>query len=310
MYLDIGGCCDAVSQRVNGPIEREFWDATVGEEWTHYAYTLEPEFGDATVYIDGSEVLYREGPTSAIADMVQFWIGSATDGGNPFGGRLDDFIIADNALDFAEIDQLYSEGVEAVFGDRPEPDVYTPVGAEMNLADLDADPSKLQLGGHAFSEDGVESWRVDQVFRSTAAGQEVVAYADLSVAGVAGDGNIGDANSDVALGSVSLENTGADDMTVEFRLSSVSGADPILGLGEAFYSQTFTLAGSGGGSVDPFVLKGDLNQDNAIDFTDFVIFAENFGSMNPAGATPAVPEPSSVLLLLSGMVVFARRRRR
>jgi hypothetical protein len=309
VYFDIAGCCDAVTQRVNGLVDRDFWDSTVGEEWTHYAFTLEGDFGDAAVYIDGQEELLRLGPTTEIAQMVQFWIGSAPNGGNPFGGRLDDFIIADNGLAPDEVQTLYEEGVEAVFGERPEPDFYTPMGAEMNLVDLDADPGSFQLGGHAFAPDGVESWRVEQVFRSTAAGQEVVAYADLSQAGVAGDGNIGDASTDVALGAVTLENTGADDMTVEFRLASVSNADPILGTSEAFYSQTFTLEGSGG-VLDPFVLMGDLNQDGEIGFADFVIFSNNYGATQTAGAAPLTPEPSSLtLLLLAGAWVFAVRRR-
>ena len=45
LYLDIGGCCDAATQRLNGVLEPEYIRASEGEEWTHLTYTMD-EFGD------------------------------------------------------------------------------------------------------------------------------------------------------------------------------------------------------------------------------------------------------------------------
>ena len=146
--------------------------------------------------------------------------------------------------------------------------------------------------------------------RTTAAGEEVIAAADLSSAGVAGVGNIGAVGSDVALGTVNITNDGADDDTVEFRIFASSSADPILGFGESSLTQSFTLSGSGGGGIDPFVLLGDLTQDGFINFPDFLILSANFGLVKNPAAAASVPEPSSALLLLIGGLALLRRRRR
>lgn len=115
VYLDIGGCCSA-TQRVNGVVDRDYFDATVGDEWTHWAFTMN-DAGDASIYVDGEELYFRAGPTDAIGDFAQIWFGGAINGGNSFAGRLDDIVIADNALDFDEIFTLYEEGPAALWAD-------------------------------------------------------------------------------------------------------------------------------------------------------------------------------------------------
>jgi hypothetical protein len=297
---------------VNGEVDREFWDAATGEEWTHYAYTLDPEFGDARVYIDGELVFERQpsAGTSFVPELQSFWIGSAPNAGNRFSGRLDDFFLTDNPLSEEDINAVISDGAKAFFG-TDDPAEYTPMGADLNLVDLNDAPNELTLGGHASVDGGVESWFVEQLFRTNAAGQEVVATADLSVAGVAGTENIGGPGDDVALGTVNLMNDGADDMTVEFRINAVAAGDPILGLGATSFTQTFTLAGSGGGGpIDPFVLMGDLTQDGIINFSDFLIFSANFGATQGGAPQATIPEPSSAVMLLLGALVMLRGRRR
>ena len=115
VYLDIGGCCSA-TQRLNGVVDRDFFDATVGDEWSHWTFTM-TDAGDAAIYVDGEELYFRAGPTDAIGDFAQIWFGGAINGGNSFAGRLDDVVIADNALDFDEVFTLYDEGPAALWAD-------------------------------------------------------------------------------------------------------------------------------------------------------------------------------------------------
>jgi hypothetical protein len=317
VYFDVGGCCGPTQRTTTGnaahltgdPIGPESWRASAGEEWTHWAFTIEPDFGDASVYVNGEERLFREGPTSEIPELAQIWIGAATGGGNFFGGRLDDFFIADEALSAEQIAEVVADGVRSVFSNLPaEPDLYTPEGgAEGRLVNMNG-----KLAGAAYLPGGdVTNWHVEQIFHATAGGQDIEAVADLSSAGVAGTGNVGDANTNVQLGDVDLVNTGADDKTYEFNLVvNFPGNDPILGaVGQQTFSQTFTIPGTGG-EIDPFILLGDLDQDGTVGFSDFVIMAANYGAVKPAAA-PSVPEPASALLLLlaGGMLVPILRRR-
>jgi hypothetical protein len=268
---------------------------------------LEPEFGDAFVYANGEIVLERLGPTDEIREILQIWVGSAIDGGNFMDGRLDDFLIDDEALSQAQIIDLVDNGVRSVYPNIPaEPEEYVPTAPEGRLVNMNG-----KLAGAAFLDGAeIDSWRVEQIFHAMAGGMDVEAVADLSSAGVTGMGNVGDASTDVQLGDVDLVNTGADDETLEFRLVTTH-SDPVLGPGaETVFSQTFDLAGSGGGT-DPFVFLGDLDQDGMVQFSDFVIMAENFGAVKPPAGAPEVPEPSSSLLMLlaAGLLAPVVRRR-
>lgn len=55
-------------------------------------------------------------------------------------------------------------------------------------------------------------------------------------------------------------------------------------------------------------LQGNFNIDTLTNFADFVVLANNFGSMVPAPASATIPEPA-VLSLLVGAVVALRLRR-
>ena len=129
VFLDTAGCCGG-TQRVSGAIDRELWDAATGDEWTHWAFTMD-EDGATAVYADGEEVLFRDGPTDAIGNFAQVWWGGAVNGGNSYQGRLDDIVVADNALTEDEINQLIDDGPAAVFGDQvnPNPPTDIPVAA-------------------------------------------------------------------------------------------------------------------------------------------------------------------------------------
>lgn len=314
VYFDIAGCCGG-TQRVSGPVAEEFWRDDVGEEWTHWAFVLtSPEdFSDAIVYVDGQVALERFGPTDEIPNFLNFSIGGVTNGTNSFGGRLDDFIVADEALAQEQIQQLIDDGPRAVFPGLPDeaPD-YNPVAGTGRLINDNG-----MLTGAAFLEGGeLEAWRVERVFRTNVGGTEVIAVADLSEAGLGGTGNIGDANTDVPLGDLSLVSMGADDEVYELRLV-MTASDPILGAGaDSIFTETFVIPGTGGGGIPPFVSMGDINNDGAINLEDFNILKANFGAMGAVGAAggqESVPEPSTVLLALlgfGGLAVRMVRRRR
>ena len=168
VFLDVGGCCSG-TQRVSGPIDRELWDANTGEEWTHWAFTMD-EDGSTAVYADGTEVLFREGPTDAIGAFSQVWWGGAINGGNSYQGRMDDIVVADVALTEAQIGDLMND-VASVFGDdvnaNPPTDVaigapYIPtaaVGGD-NLGILRAATSveNLQLGDPVETQGLAQQW--------------------------------------------------------------------------------------------------------------------------------------------------------
>lgn len=322
VYLDIGGCCSG-TQRLSGLVEEEYIKASVGEEWTHWAFTLDPEFGDARIYINGE--IYenvdagffaeRFGPTDLIPFIDKFYIGSDNNAGNQWEGRMDDFFVADEALSEAQISQVVSDGIRSIYSDLPaEPAEYTPMAeAGIRLENVSG-----QLGGAVYVEAGdgeVTGWSVEELFTTTAGGQDITVAADLSGAGVAGTTSVGDGTTSDLFGDVPLTNAGADDITRTFRLTAdLTGVnDPVLG-SDISVSATadIVLPGSGGGSIPEFVLRGDINQDGMIGFSDFVIFASNFGAVDSGGGVPSAPEPSSGLLgvLAFGSLAAARRRRK
>ena len=54
---------------------------------------------------------------------------------------------------------------------------------------------------------------------------------------------------------------------------------------------------------------GDFDKDGHIQFSDFLIQSQNFGQSSTVAAAP-VPEPSTVVLALLGVVGLLTRRRR
>ena len=308
VFFDIGGCCGG-TQRVSAPIDEAFWKGSTGDEWTHWTFTLDGEFGDAAVYIDGvlEPTLERFGPTDEVPQLSLLHIGGDNNGNNNIDAVFDDFAIWDERLSDDDISDMFDDGVRSIVDGIPdEPEEYTPIGGEGRLVNLDG-----KLGGAAYFESGdITSWRVEQIFRTMAGGEEVVVAADLSQVGVAGEGNVGGPGEDVQLGDVDLTNNGADDKSLEFRLSIESNLDPILGQGETFITETFVLPGSGGGNGcgSPLAASGDVDCDGDVDLSDFNILKENFGAV---AAAEAVPEPSSIALLgLGGLAALVALRRR
>ncbi len=306
MYWDTGGCCNGATQRLNDVI-----DPPDGE-WHHWAYTRN-SFGDKVIYIDGEFFIEAFDQNAELLgpseDSPQEYTIGSENPANPVRhmiGEIDDYAIWDEVIDEAGIIKIFENGVRSVVSGLPaEPDQYVPGGAQGRLVNLDG-----RLGGAAYADDGqIISWRVEELFSTQVGDVEVLAVADLSQAGVAGLGNIGDTNTDVVLGDVGLINNGADDVTRMFRLIT-EVEDPILGLAETALTESITIPGSGG-AVDPFTLLGDLNEDGKIAFDDFLIFSSNFGKTKEGLAGPQVPEPSSLTLLwLAGLLIPVIRRRR
>lgn len=320
VYLDIGGCCNAQDQRLNGVLEPEFIRASEGDEWTHLAYSLDEE-GDALFYVNGEiyenadgQFFERFGPTATIPSIQRFYIASDNGLGNQWEGRMDDFFVSDKALSEDDVLKIYNDGVRSVFtGLAAEPEDYTPGGdVGLRLENIDG-----QLGGAVYAPGGngdIVGWRVEEVFTTQAGGQTLTTALDLAAAGVSGSEAAGTANTSVLFGDVPLVNEGADDVTRTFRLIAdvTGGDDPVIG---ADFSRSLlaeiTLPGSGGGGggIPDLVLKGDIDQSGDVGFGDFLILSSNFGLQG--AATQGVPEPATASMLgIACLALLQARRRR
>ena len=60
------------------------------------------------------------------------------------------------------------------------------------------------------------------------------------------------------------------------------------------------------GSEGPYT-DGDLDKDGIVQFSDFVLLADNFGKTVETAAT--VPEPSAAILFVLGFTAFVALRR-
>ena len=77
----------------------------------------------------------------------------------------------------------------------------------------------------------------------------------------------------------------------------------------------YTIWANGFGSSSPQLSDRDFNGDGSVDASNYTVWANNFGQTvaAPSGAAAAVPEPSTFLLAIVGIIglsAFRRRRRR
>ena len=78
--------------------------------------------------------------------------------------------------------------------------------------------------------------------------------------------------------------------------------------GEVDFADFLVLSNSFGSAVDPPGTNGDLNGDGNVDFPDFLILSGNFGQS--ATTVAAVPEPTGLVLLLFGVGILGLARQR
>ena len=146
IYFDTAGCCDAVSQRINGPGS----DITVLDSWKHIVFQKN---GDAKeVWVDGTLILSGNNTAPLPSDFNRLFIGTDNQGNN-IAGQLDDFAFFADALNAEEIAALAA-------GDDPRslvpanddsdldgmPDVYeiaNGLNPAVNDADADLDNDGL-----------------------------------------------------------------------------------------------------------------------------------------------------------------------
>ncbi len=76
--------------------------------------------------------------------------------------------------------------------------------------------------------------------------------------------------------------------------------------GEVGFTDFLLLSKSFGLEAD--YTSGDIDCNGTVEFADFLAFSNNFGQTSAAAAS--VPEPDSISLLLLGMLVLRRKRRR
>ena len=92
IYFDsTGGCCDAATQRTQFPGgDLDF------EEWVHFSIIKDGPM--KRLYANGDLLIENENTGELNEAFEDLFIGSAVDGGNNHGGRLDDFAVFAGAL--------------------------------------------------------------------------------------------------------------------------------------------------------------------------------------------------------------------
>ena len=85
-------------------------------------------------------------------------------------------------------------------------------------------------------------------------------------------------------------------------------AGDLDGNGSVDFSDFLALSANFGTSGETTYEQGDIDCNGEIAFADFLALSANFGT-SAAGAASSVPEPSSLALLLFGLVPFLRRKR-
>lgn len=113
VYFDTGGCCNGGEHRISKGITDGGYDFM---QWHHWAFVKE---GDTnTIYRDG--VLFHSGTATAdLGAITAAFIGAASaTGAESVNGKMDDFIVFNNALTEADVDRLIAEGGDAFV---PEP---------------------------------------------------------------------------------------------------------------------------------------------------------------------------------------------
>ncbi len=101
VYFDTsGGCCDAGTQRTQVGAS----DLPYEDQWIHFAFIKDKS--SKRLYADGELLIENENTGEFNEAFQDLFIGSAVDGGNNHGGRIDDFAVFAGALTEEQIQTL------------------------------------------------------------------------------------------------------------------------------------------------------------------------------------------------------------
>lgn len=101
VYFDsTGGCCDAATQRTFTDASDLPWE----DEWIHFSFVKDGP--NKYLYANGELIIENENTGEFNEAFQDLFIGSAVDGGNNFGGRIDDFAVFAGALSEDQVQTL------------------------------------------------------------------------------------------------------------------------------------------------------------------------------------------------------------
>jgi len=108
IYFDTMGCCDAATQRINGPITDFAGYTGTDDWWTNWHHFVFMKKADQkNIYIDGKLFLNGSSSTPLAADFTELGLGTdGTPGGDFMHGLIDDFAVFATSLSAADAAKL------------------------------------------------------------------------------------------------------------------------------------------------------------------------------------------------------------
>ncbi len=142
VYFDsTGGCCDAATQRTFTDASDLPWE----DEWIHFSFVKDGP--NKYLYANGELIIENENTGEFNEAFQDLFIGSAVDGGNNFGGRIDDFAVFAGALSEDQVQTLAdpSSSILTII-DNSNPGINLNEGQGLNGGSLPAINGNQEIG--------------------------------------------------------------------------------------------------------------------------------------------------------------------